>query len=208
MDATDTLAAPLGGRREKRKQEIRQRIETAAYALFRDQGIEETSIEQICQRADVARRTFYGHYPNRQALLRALSQSRVFGTADAMLREVMDNHGSTRSRMSAMIDYMENSIAGYSALDRELVLVIPIASENTSHMRDVSLSIQDQFTEIFRLGQQRGDTSKAVSADMLAQVVVGTINNLMINWALDTAYPIHDKLEEARGLFERVVCVD
>jgi AcrR family transcriptional regulator len=53
----DTVEAPIG-RREKRKQEIRTRIEDAAYALFQRQGIEETSIEQICVEADVARRTF------------------------------------------------------------------------------------------------------------------------------------------------------
>ena len=54
MDATESLP----GRREKRKQEIRNRIEDAAYDLFRKRGIEETSIEQICVAADVARRTF------------------------------------------------------------------------------------------------------------------------------------------------------
>ena len=49
----DTVAAPIG-RREKRKQEIRTRIEDAAYALFQRQGIDDTSIEQICEEADVA----------------------------------------------------------------------------------------------------------------------------------------------------------
>ena len=67
--------APLG-RREKRKQEIRTRIEEAAYRLFQRQGIEDTSIEQICVEADVARRTFYGHFPNKHALLGGLGISR------------------------------------------------------------------------------------------------------------------------------------
>ena len=66
------------GRREKRKQEIRARIEEAAYNLFRDQGIEETSIEQICVAADVARRTFYGYFPNKHALLGGLGISRLY----------------------------------------------------------------------------------------------------------------------------------
>ena len=59
----DMAEVPIG-RRKKRKQEIRSRIEEAAYRLFREQGIEDTSIEQICVEADVARRTFYGHFPN------------------------------------------------------------------------------------------------------------------------------------------------
>ena len=66
----DVVEVPLG-RREKRKQEIRTRIEDAAYRLFKDQGVDETSIEQICVEADVARRTFYGHFANKHALLGA-----------------------------------------------------------------------------------------------------------------------------------------
>ena len=73
----DTVEAPPG-RREKRKQEIRTRIEDAAYELFKLQGIEDTSIEQICVEADVARRTFYGHFPNKHALLGGLGISRLY----------------------------------------------------------------------------------------------------------------------------------
>ena len=87
----DTLAGRRGngrhgtGRREKRKQEIRTRIQDAAYTLFRDQGIRDTSVEQICTAADVARRTFYGYYPDKQALLQELSRSRVQSTAAGMI---------------------------------------------------------------------------------------------------------------------------
>ena len=62
-------ATALPNRREQRKQEIRTRILDAAYALFSAHGVEPTSVEQICIEANVARRTFYGYYGNKQALL-------------------------------------------------------------------------------------------------------------------------------------------
>ena len=96
----DAVEAPLG-RREKRKQEIRARIEDAAYRLFKAHGIEETSIEQICVEADVARRTFYGHFPNKHALLGGLGVSRVYNQSEPMLQALMANLASDSTSEAA-----------------------------------------------------------------------------------------------------------
>jgi AcrR family transcriptional regulator len=202
------VAEILPGRREKRKQEIRQRIERAAYTLFKRKGIEATSIEQICMGADVARRTFYGHYPNKYALLQSLSRTRVWGTVDALLQEIMENHESTSHRLSAMINTMEQNISSYEAVDRALILLTPASSEDQNHLRDVSDTLKEQLKHIFEIGQDSGDTTDSYSADLLAEMVVGTTNTLLMSWAVDTDYPIIDKLEEARLLFNQVICID
>jgi AcrR family transcriptional regulator len=202
------VAEMLPGRREKRKQEIRDRIERASYTLFKRKGIEATSIEQICMGADVARRTFYGYYPNKHALLQSLSRTRVWGTVDALLQEIMDNHEATSHRLSAMINTMQQNISSYEAIDRALILITPTSSEDENHLRDVSDTLKNQLKHIFEMGQNRGDTTRHYTADLLAEMVVGTTNTLLMSWAMDTSYPIVDKLEEARLLFNQVICTD
>ena len=125
----DMIEAPLG-RREKRKQEIRARIEEAAYTLFKLHGLDDTSIEMICERADVARRTFYAHYPNKHALLGGLGVSRLYDQSGPMLRQLMENHHTTRERLGAMIDYVEANFANYEEVDRQLML----AASNGTHV--------------------------------------------------------------------------
>ncbi len=204
----EVLEAPVG-RREKRKQEIRARIEDAAYTLFKSQGIEDTSIEQICVQADVARRTFYGHYPNKHALLGGLGISRLYNQSEPMLRLLMENHHSTRSRLAAMIDYIEANYAGYADIDRQLILVAPATlANNTEKQREIGNSAIQSFKELFVAGQDMGDTHTEFSAEILATMVVGTLNTLTTSWAIDSDYPIFDKLEEARLLFERMICKD
>ena len=204
MDATESLP----GRREKRKQEIRNRIEDAAYDLFRKQGIEETSIEQICVAADVARRTFYGHYPNKQALLQALSVRRVWFTADDLMERLQGEHRGTPARISAMLDYMEENLAGYSDIDRALILTAPGSLDDGNHLQQVSDSLRQYLSRLFREGQQQGDTANAFSAEILANMVMGTTNTLIVNWAVDPTYPITERLEEARRLFHTIICPD
>ena len=198
---------PPVGRREKRKQEIRARIEEAAYKLFKRQGIEDTSIEEICVQADVARRTFYGHYPNKHALLGGLGISRLYKQSEPMLRLLMDNHQSTRDRLAAMIDYIEANFAGYADIDRQLILMAPsIFANDTEQHREIGNSAIESFKQLIIAGQGIGDTRTDFSPEILATMVVGTLNTLTTSWAIDSSYPIFDKLEEARLLFESMIC--
>ena len=47
----------------------RARITDAALALFQSQGYAETTIDQIAAAAGVARRTVFGHFPTKEAIL-------------------------------------------------------------------------------------------------------------------------------------------
>jgi AcrR family transcriptional regulator len=203
-----TLEAPPG-RREKRKQEIRARIEDAAYKLFKDKGIEDTSIEQICVQADVARRTFYGHFPNKHALLGGLGISRLYNQSEPMLRLLMENHQSTRTRLEAMIDYIESNFSGYEDIDRQLILIAPSTfAEDTEKQREIGNSACASFTRLITAGIELGDVQTDFSPEILAAMVVGTLNILTTSWAMNSDYPIFAKLEEARGMFERLICKD
>ena len=195
------------GRREKRKQEIRTRIEAAAYALFQRQGIEDTSIEQICVEADVARRTFYGHFANKHSLLGGLGISRLYNRMEPMLAELMPKHSSTRDRLEAMIDYIETSFAGLNDIDRQLILVAPAAfAEDSETQRELGSSAMGSFMQLIEAGVQQGDVNTEFSPEMLAAMVVGTLNMLTTTWCMDDSFPVFAKLEEARSMFERLIC--
>jgi len=204
----ETARAPVG-RREKRKQEIRSRIEEAAYRLFRERGIEDTSIEQICVEADVARRTFYGHFSNKHSLLGGLGVSRLYDQSGPMLQLLMANHHTTRDRLEAMIDYIESNFAGYEDIDRQLILMAPSSfAEDTEQQREIGNSAMASFIYLIETGVSLGDVRQEFSPEILAAMVVGTLNMLTISWAMDSDYPVFDKLEEARALFERLICKD
>ena len=198
--------APVG-RREKRKQEIRARIEDAAYRLFREHGVDETSIEQICVEADVARRTFYGHFPNKHALLGGLGISRLYDQSEPMLKLLMENHQSTRARLAAMIDYIEANFAGYEDIDRQLILMAPTTfAQDTERHRQVGTTAKTNFTHLIAAGVELGDVRTDFSPEILAAMVVGTLNMLTTSWAMDSSFPVFAKLEEARAMFETVIC--
>jgi AcrR family transcriptional regulator len=201
-----TLATPLD-RREKRKQATRARIEDAAYRLFQRHGIEDTSIEMICREADVARRTFYGHFPNKHALLGGLGISRLYSQSEPMLRQLMERHRSTRARLQAMIDYIESNFANYQEIDRQLMISAPASFANDpEQQREINHSAINSFSALIAAGQEAGDARREFSPEILAVMIVGTLNTLTVSWAIDQDYPIFARLEEAREMFEALIC--
>ena len=202
----EVIEAPVG-RREKRKLELRARIEDAAYELFKLNGIEETSIEQICIEADVARRTFYGHFPNKHALIGGMGITRLYAQSEPMLRELMANHQSTRARLQAMIDYIESNFASCQDIDRQLFLMAPLAfAQDKEQQRKIGISAIEGFKQLFTAGLEIGDVHTEFSAEILATMVVGTLNTLTISWSMDSKYPVFSRLEEARLMFDRLIC--
>jgi AcrR family transcriptional regulator len=60
-------------RRERKKEETRQRLLSVSLELFHEQGYSATTVEDITERADVAKGTFFNYFPSKEALLSELS---------------------------------------------------------------------------------------------------------------------------------------
>lgn len=71
------MTLPELSRRERKKEETRRRIFEAAIALFREKGFEQTTVDEITERADVGRGTFFNYFPKKDAVLAYLSEERL-----------------------------------------------------------------------------------------------------------------------------------
>lgn len=64
-------------RRERKKEETRRRIFEAAIELFRSKGFEATTVDEITEKADVGRGTFFNYFPKKESVLAYLSEERL-----------------------------------------------------------------------------------------------------------------------------------
>ena len=126
-----------------------------------------------------------------------------------MLRQLMAAHASTRARLGAMIDYIEANFSGYGEIDRQLILIAPSAfAEDLEQQREIGNSAINSFARLIAAGQELGDGGDRFSPEILAAMIVGTLNMVTTCWAMDNNYPVFAKLEEARLMFEHLVCND
>jgi AcrR family transcriptional regulator len=64
-------------RRERKKELTRRRIFEAAIELFRSKGFEATTVDEITEKADVGRGTFFNYFPRKDSVLAYLSEERL-----------------------------------------------------------------------------------------------------------------------------------
>src|SRR6266567_2055694 len=67
-------AEPEVSRRERKKEKTKERIFKAAFALFKHQGVEATTVDEICEKADVAKGTFFNYFPHKEAVFGYLGE--------------------------------------------------------------------------------------------------------------------------------------
>jgi AcrR family transcriptional regulator len=65
------------GLRERKKQQTRDAIHEAALRLIDEQGLDATTIDQICGAADVSSRTFFNSFPSKAAAVLQLPDATI-----------------------------------------------------------------------------------------------------------------------------------
>lgn len=68
---------PPGSRVERRRARARQRILGAAEAMMSERGVDEVTIADITDAADLARRTFYHHFTSKHDVLVPIARART-----------------------------------------------------------------------------------------------------------------------------------
>jgi AcrR family transcriptional regulator len=64
-----TAQEPSTGRRQRKRRSTREALIAAALDLFEEHGFAATTIDDITERADVARRTFFRYFASKDAVL-------------------------------------------------------------------------------------------------------------------------------------------
>lgn len=78
------------GRRERKRRQTRERIETAALTLFLERGFDSTTIEDITEAADVSKRSFFDYFPSKEDVVAAWQDSFAGELIDAVAAQPAD----------------------------------------------------------------------------------------------------------------------
>lgn len=191
---------PADSRRERRKQENREKIIEAAIALFESQGCDATTLEEICERADVSRPTFYSYYASKQELIKALVDKLWLSMARELTANLMARHATTREYVEAFFKLTRTEIARYSRLERELIRQNMQGPGNGDDSMTMLNGLTALFVAVYSEGRKRGDVGNRYPVEFLAEMTMGGISTIMMKWAADEQYPVDKRLKQLTDL--------
>ena len=194
---TDPMAKPAPmGRLKKRKLERRMRIYGVAMDLFRTQGFEGTTVNQIAEAADIVPATFFNHFQSKSALLGQMT-AEALGFLELMLEEEFNAAETTRERLTGFAARAADQIAESRDLARYVLLELVRSESEPGQPPSYIARIHEPFAAMLREGQARGDVRHDRDAAFLAEMVVGNLNAAITNWLADPDYPIEQRLRQA-----------
>lgn len=188
MAQDPTEDAPLT-RRERHKLELRGRILKAAVEEFDRVGFSATKVSTLCEKADIAHKTFFNHFPTKHDLLREIASVYL----DNLLADIEDTRKqpvSTRDRIQYFFERIADNSEAAGPMHRELVTeVVHVAHEAHTESEQARV-LHAAFGGIIQDGADAGDIVLDHDHDALTNMLMGAFYALMFNWANLEDYPI------------------
>lgn len=174
------MSSQLRSRSDRRKQETRERILEAAVELFGEQGVDATKVADVCERADVARQTFFNHFPAKADLLSELYRLGVVFVA-ATLDAACERGASTRERLALFFGDVVDAAVEVGPSNRDLVAQILHANPEPGRAAEAQ-RIAGLFLTLVQLGLAEGDVTRRHAPEVLAELVHGALAALFSDW--------------------------
>jgi TetR/AcrR family acrAB operon transcriptional repressor len=168
----------------------RNRLLDAAEVLFQAQGVSQTSLQQIAQRADATRGAIYWHFKDKAALFNAMMERITLPLEAAMQASstaMVDPLGEVERRLIAALTLMTS--------DPQVRRVFEVAThkvEYTEEMQSVQqrhLSVRNgcvaDFEKALTHAARRHRIRLPIDAPSAAQGLHALVSGLIQNWLLD-----------------------
>ncbi|MFJ6795748.1 TetR/AcrR family transcriptional regulator [Streptomyces sp. NPDC091268] len=187
MESSSTgTAAASSGSGGGRRQATRQKLYEAAVTLIAEQGFSATTVEEIAERAGVAKGTVYYNFASKNDLFEELLRHGV-GLLTASLRTAEQE---TEARGGSRVEALDAMIrAGLVFIDRYPAFTQLYVAElwRTNRTWQSTLMVVRQeavavVETVLREGVERGELSQEIDVPLTAAALVGMVLVAALDW--------------------------
>ena len=183
----------LRGRREQAKLERRERIYEAALSLFRAQGYDSTTVDQITRHAGLAKGTFFNYFPTKDAVLRYLGTREIGRLGSSAM-----SNGTGRGTAIGKLKRLMAALATNLEQDRTLVSLIfrkGVTAPDLLAGDAGGFSLQPIASLLIRQAQYNGEVNRDLDPDGMAAALDALYLQQLVRWCESTRpYPLTERL--------------
>jgi AcrR family transcriptional regulator len=173
-----SIAVELRSRRERKKERTRQEIYRAAMELFVVRGFDAVTVEDICHAADVAKGTFFLHFPAKDALLLEYGEQ-VSGELEEILH---DHRGGAISALRKMLGLLAERALHHADIVRLVVREVMARPAAFVNAREQSRDLVHLLANVVRQGQTSGELRYRVEPRLAAAIITSAYFAIITEW--------------------------
>jgi len=183
-------------RRERKKLENRRRIYSAAFELFVEKGFDETTVEEIAERADVGKGTVFNYFPHKTSFLAALADEWL----DRLTEEfgpVEELEGSARNSLERVFFFMADLAVANPELAHQALF------ESLRSMYDGQLEHEESIRNfrnialaLLRKGQATGEVRTDLEPHHATTLMEAAFHRTLVRWLREPGSidELHDEI--------------
>ena len=165
-------------RRERKKERTRQEIYGAAMNLFVAHGFDTVTIDKICQVADVAKGTFFLHFPTKDALLLEYGKQ-----VAAELQELVSNHPSSATgSLHNVMNFLAERALRHADIVRLVVREVMNRPTTLANATEQSRDFMHLLAEVVRRGQATGELRPGIVPRLAAGIITAAYFAIITEW--------------------------
>jgi len=203
-ESSPAPASAPEGRRARRRRELRERVMEAAGELFRKQGFDATTVDEIAAAADIAPATFFNHFHSKNGLVGAMT-SDVFEHIAALAAQHFRAGRSVEAQLLGLAEAAGELIGEHHHVARLVMLQVMRAQSRPEDAAPYLSRLREPVVSLLTDGQQRGEVRDDEEPGFLCEMVLGALQATVTHWLADPEYPIAEKLPRAARFVYRAV---
>jgi AcrR family transcriptional regulator len=189
------------GLRERKKARTRASIREHALRLFRDQGYQATTVEQIAAAAEVSPSTFFRYFPTKEDVV-------LQDDMDTRMIEALARQPAGLGPIAAVRAATREMFAGYDAADLD---VLRETTELTFTVPEIRARALDEFARTIEVvaeavAKRAGRGAADLAVRTAAGAIVGVIMAITMPWEgwsdRQTVEDTFERIDQALALLE------
>jgi AcrR family transcriptional regulator len=174
-------------RRERKKKAIRDSIFKTAQKLFVDKGFENTSVEDITKRVDIAQSTFFNYFPRKEDLLAEIFKRKI-PFLKRKCQEILELDVPIKTKINRIFSTTARIAAKHENITRAMLIKSFTTLNNQQYDGIFFEDFRNSLSLILKQGQAEDHIRKDISPIKLANMLEGVFTLFVIDCLIKKTY--------------------
>jgi AcrR family transcriptional regulator len=177
------------GLRERKRIETRDRLETAAVTLVLKNGLEHTTLDAICDAANVSGRTFFNYFDSKEDAILGLQDSQITDEAVAAVLAEHDGADPVELTIRLMFGVLNPSINSSTLMKSRMKIVKQhpqLLGRMANQMQRMTEQLTNAIRPLLRAAPAFADqdlTESELSVEVMLSLCSGATRAAVKEWA-------------------------
>lgn len=167
-------------------EETKKKIIEGAEILFTENGYDSTTVQDICNKAEISKGAFFYHFPTKEFLFLEILD-KYLSELDKRMNEIEKKSKNTLRAMEEMVIILEEIFITSEGKFTIFLEFLRKASKETEIMKKISYQFQKYKKYVYEMiekGKREGNIKKEVDSEFISQLIISLAIGMILKSSL------------------------